>query len=87
MTRIDALNQASDLINDSRDRIYGHPAENFGRIAALWSAVLGVDISREQTALCMIALKMSRLVNCPDHVDSWVDIAGYAALGVEVASA
>jgi hypothetical protein len=32
-------------------------------------------------ALDMIASKIARIVNGnPDHVDSWVDIAGYAQL-------
>jgi hypothetical protein len=26
---------------------------------------------------------MSRLMNTPDHEDSWVDICGYGALGAE----
>ena len=33
--------------------------------------------------LAMVAVKMSRLINTPDHEDSWVDICGYGALGAE----
>jgi len=32
---------------------------------------------------CMIAVKLSRLIETPDHEDSWIDICGYAALGGE----
>ena len=32
---------------------------------------------------CMIAVKMSRLINSPKHLDSWIDIVGYAALAAE----
>jgi hypothetical protein len=32
----------------------------------------------------MIAVKMSRLCQSLDHADSWVDIAGYAAIGGEM---
>jgi len=28
----------------------------------------------------MVGLKMARLVNSPDHEDSWVDIIGYAGV-------
>jgi hypothetical protein len=35
----------------------------------------------------LAALKISRLVESPDHEDSWVDGAGYFALGAEVAGA
>jgi len=31
----------------------------------------------------MIAVKLSRLIETPDHEDSWIDICGYAALGGE----
>jgi hypothetical protein len=41
-----------------------------------------VDV--DEVILCMIAVKMSRLIKTPEHEDSWVDIAGYAALGGEI---
>jgi hypothetical protein len=31
----------------------------------------------------MVAVKQARLIISPNHEDSWVDIAGYAALGGE----
>jgi hypothetical protein len=31
-------------------------------------------------------LKVARLMHTPGHVDSWVDIAGYAACGADVAA-
>ena len=40
--------------------------------------VLGIDISPEQVALCMIQLKVARAKNGGFHRDSFVDIAGYA---------
>jgi len=35
----------------------------------------------------MILTKIARLVESPDHYDSWKDIAGYAAVGWAVSSA
>ena len=32
----------------------------------------------------MVLLKMARLVETPQHRDSWVDMAGYAATGARV---
>jgi hypothetical protein len=29
-------------------------------------------------------MKVARLVNDPLHEDSWIDIAGYAAIGFEI---
>ena len=49
------------------------------------TAILDVDVRPEEVVLCMIAVKMSRLCRVPDHRDSWTDIAGYAALGGEIA--
>ncbi len=60
---------------------YGHPSENFARIAALWKPILAADnLTPEQTvALCMIAVKLARLIETPDDPDSIDDIVGYAA--------
>ena len=51
----------------------------------MWSVILNYEVSLQDVYLCMIAVKMSRLIHDSEHEDSWVDIAGYAALGGEVA--
>jgi len=85
MNREQLLKEASELVAAARDEVYGDPLTNHQRIADLWSAILDVNIEPEEVVLCMIAVKMSRLCNTSDHKDSWVDIAGYAALGGEIA--
>ena len=67
-----------------RNRIYGNPLQNFIDMARLWSVILGIEVTPSQVSLCLICLKLSRLKNTPQHADSWVDIAGYAACGAEV---
>lgn len=62
-----------------RGERYGHPAENFARIAALWEPILGVRVTPQQVGLAMIAVKLGRLIETPDDPDSISDIAGYAA--------
>jgi len=47
--------------------------------------VLGQSVTPEQVVLCMTCLKVARLMETPDHEDSWVDIAGYGACGAEIA--
>lgn len=84
MKREMVLKEAEELIYAARDEIYGDPRTNHQRIADLWSAILDVDIEPEDVVLCMIAVKMSRLCRTATHEDSWVDIAGYAALGSEI---
>jgi len=62
---------------EERGKKYGHPLENFTRIAGMWREVLSVDITPEQVALCMIAVKISR--ECSNHhPDNMRDVAGYA---------
>ena len=53
---------------------------NTTRIAKIWSVILGFDVTEEQVALMMVGLKVARLVETPDHQDSILDIAGYAAV-------
>ena len=86
MNRVDVLNQAEQLINGPRAQDYGDARENFGRVAQVWSALLDQHIKPEQVALCMTALKMCRLAKTLDHTDSWIDAAGYIALGAEIAT-
>ena len=82
------LSTAEKLINGDRAKAYGHPKENFGRIAALWNAQLGKKLSEpltaEDVAYALVQLKMSRLANTPGHEDSLVDVAGYIALAGEL---
>ena len=72
-----------------REGIYGSPEENFSSVAALWNAMLGDklagEISAADVAMMMCCLKLARLKATPDHTDSAVDLAGYAALLGEVA--
>ena len=63
-----------------RGRVYGDSAVNMATTARLWSVVLGFDVTPVQCALCLVQLKIARLLVTPDHSDSAVDIAGYAAV-------
>lgn len=85
MNRSEVLEQAGAAINGDRHRDYGEASDNFRRIAAGWEVILGVDVTPAQVALCMDWVKTARLVQTPNHADSWVDKAGYTALGAEVA--
>jgi hypothetical protein len=75
---MNVLKEADKLIHGNRDKSYGPPAENFQRIADLWTVILGAKVSLTEVALCMVSVKMARLVATPKHLDSVVDIAGYA---------
>lgn len=79
------LEEAAALIDGQRAKDYGDAHENFARIATGWSEIIGKAVSPAQVALCMDWLKTCRLITSPNHRDSWVDKAGYVALGGEIA--
>ena len=83
VTRSEIIMKAEDLINGDRHSTYGDARESFSSIAKLWSVYLGVDVTAEQVAAMMVLMKVSRQRNSK-HVDNWVDIIGYAALGGEI---
>ena len=83
MKREQILNKAKVLISGERAIDYGDAYVNHKRIAELWTTILGKNITVEQVYVCMIAVKLSRIIETPDHEDSWIDICGYAALGGE----
>ena len=80
MKRENVLAKAGQLITGDRARDYGDAYENHERVATMWSAILGIKVSVRMVYLCLLALKISRLVKTPGHTDSWVDICGYGAL-------
>jgi hypothetical protein len=69
--------QAARIMTADRMDAYGHPLDNLTRIGRLWAALLDVDeITPEQVALCMVAVKLSREVHAP-ALDNTVDGIGY----------
>ena len=81
MTRLDkedVCDVAKRLTSYDRQVDYGSPIEDFTKQAKMWGAILGVSVTPQQIAMCMIAVKLSRLTNSPRHKDSVVDIVGYA---------
>jgi hypothetical protein len=70
---------------------YGKPEDNFNRIAARWEIHLfnrygvRVNLDAASVAIMCMDLKAARLENDPAHLDSWVDSAGYAACGANIA--
>ena len=63
------------------------PEDNFSLIADLWGVYLKSDIGAEDVAIMMILLKVARTASSSyEDEDSWVDIAGYAACGGEIAT-
>tara|TARA_B100000212_G_scaffold305487_1_gene253528 strand:- start:3186 stop:3449 length:264 start_codon:yes stop_codon:yes gene_type:complete len=83
MNRKEILKDANNKISQERAAEYGDAFQTHVRVAKMWSAILGHEVTVPQVYQCMIAVKLGRLSFSPEHIDSWVDIAGYAALGGE----
>ncbi len=79
----DLLAKAAETIAGPRQKDYGSPEESYSRIARFWSAYLNMEIQPSDVTLMMSLLKIAR-ASTSLHQDSLVDLAGYAALTVQV---
>ena len=84
MKKHEVLEEAGRLISEDRQQQYGKATDNFGRIAEMWSAYAGINFTKADVAAMMALMKLARLAN-QHKDDSWIDLAGYAALGAELA--
>ena len=76
MTPQDIADYAVSLVSGDRQNDYGHPLDDFTRAGKIWEAILGVPVSAEQVALCMVGVKIAREVN-RQKIDNAVDGIGY----------
>lgn len=81
------LDEAKGIVMKDRNSTYGNPEDNFRQIAALWSAYKGVHFTSMDVALMNSLIKVARLAKSPEHHDSVVDIAGYAACAGDIQEA
>lgn len=73
------LNEVMEIVHKDRNANYGNPEDNFAQIARLWSAYKNTTFSSADVAIMNMLIKVARLAKSPQHHDSAVDIAGYAA--------
>jgi hypothetical protein len=74
------LEQANDTIADRAEQ-YGPPDENFEKIANLWSAYLGVEVTKYDYAQMMLLAKVGRTRTGKSDDDEELDKIGYAFTG------
>ena len=84
MNRVELLDAARVAVATDREKLYGAPGEHFTLVAALWSADLGITLTAVDVVRLLVFFKGARSKANPRHADSWVDVAGYAALGGEL---
>lgn len=85
VSRADILDCAKLVVNGAREKQYGKPEDNFAIIAKLWSAYKGDSFTPVDVAMMMALLKIARIKTGVGTVDSFVDLAGYAACAGEIA--
>ena len=85
MTRSEILKRADEIINGERQDRYGNAEDNFDLIGDLWSAYLGKDIIATDVAHMMTLFKIARAKTGVGDADSYIDAAGYMAIGGEIA--
>lgn len=99
-TRREILQAAERCVCGDRDLDYGSPENSFEAIGALWGAYLwhkndlgkpGNTVGKnfiepKDVAAMMTLFKMARVATGQDKADNWVDAAGYAACGGEIAA-
>ena len=84
MNKIEALERVIGIVKD-RQQDYGTSSKMTQNIASMWTAYLGFPIEPYQVCMLNIMQKMMRLdVSQGNHLDSMLDIAGYAAIAVEI---
>lgn len=86
MKRKEVLSLADQCVNGKREQDYGSPEDNFRTIANLWTDYKGVEFTTVDVAMMMALLKIARIKNGGGTGDSFVDLAGYAACGGELAT-
>lgn len=85
VSRTDILDRAKAIVTGEREKQYGKPEDNFAIIAELWGAYTGYKFSPVDIAMMMALLKIARIKTGVGTVDSFVDLAGYAAYAGEIA--
>ena len=81
-TLLDQFDSALRLVTLDRRDIYGQPSDTYRRIAAIRTIVDECPDPQVREILGMIATKLVRLIQSPDHLDYWIDVGGYARCGV-----
>ena len=79
------LEAALSVTQGDRATDYGHPIENWGRTVDIFNAMTGHNLTPAEGVKFAIAMKLARLYKTPTHIDSMVDLAGYAWVLSEVA--
>lgn len=91
-TRAEILDSAKVCVCTDRNKQYGEPEDNFRVIADMWMAHLrtkgfDIELTEVDVALMLAEFKIARALTATSQkADTYIDLAGYAACGGEIAS-
>lgn len=89
--KAEIANEAVRIVTGARRSAYGPPENNFQRIARLQSAYMAsraepdAPISTLDVPMLNLLQKVARICETPAHLDSYIDILGYAMCAAEIA--
>lgn len=81
--RVLLLNEAARLTAGDREADYGNPQECHARIAAIFNAMTGRDLTAMDAALFHVATKLGRIQTSPHKTDNYVDAMAYLGIAYE----
>lgn len=89
------LTRAAEIVAGDRERTHGSKEHNFAAIAALWNGYFAArrvwkgdaPLTGEDVAALMVTFKVARSLGGAHNPDDWLDMAGYAAIGGQLADA
>ena len=79
----DSSHRGKGSICGEREQDYGTPEDSFGLIGQLWTVYMGTLFTAKDVAMMLALLKVARIHN-GDKMDSFIDLAGYAACAGEI---
>lgn len=86
--RSELLASAQKTVDGDRDKEFGDPLENMKCAAQLIAGYMGArrgdSITAADVPVIMSLFKIARLAGNRGSKDSWLDLAGYAAIGFDV---
>ena len=83
--REEIVEKVCECILKDRQNTYGKPEDNFQTIADFWNTYLQIKddyfkLTKQDVANMMILLKVARMSSSPEHLDNYIDAAGYAVI-------
>lgn len=85
MKHTDIIAEATKVLAP-RGAVYGSVRDNHERIALLASLLTNMNLTAHNIAMILVAVKLSRIMQSPDHADSYVDAVNYLSFAGEFAT-